>query len=682
MQQDGYRVFLSYEPGFVKLMEDFQKRYPSELFAIQGLANSNLDINAFSKDFFRKSAGAGNVASVSVDPNSNIGEMHVAQWTHEHPKGIMKLNSLYLIWDYVKKCFDLESANEIVEALFNGTIFVNDGHQFERPYCFGFDLMPLMMDGLQFFSRLKIKAPKRSDSFIDLLIQATAFLSNQIAGATSFPTFFVNLDWYLKKDHGESYAGRINQDLPMTYTINQYFQKLIYSWNYPFRGAQSPFVNVSVLDKGFLEALFGTNEYGAPKYVNPDGTAPDLDSIYKLQKQFYEYYNSIFGVENIFTFPVTTLACSLDEDGEFIDPDFIDWVCRTYPNKCIANIYIGKPTSFSSCCRMKNDFEKIAKDQKQYQNSFGVGGISIGSTRVAGLNFPRIAFEMKKDGSRDFEPYVKKYMDLCHKILYAHRILIQNHIEAGFLPLYTAGWIDLNKQYGTFGFIGQYEFLDILGLDITTDVGSSYGVEVLKLMEDMSDTWSSEDKISYNIEQIPGESMAVRLAKLDKLLGYNKDYEVELYSNQYVPLVKEADIYTRFKIQGKMDSLTSGGSILHLNIDDGATLTPIQVRALIDTARATGTVYFAINRVFVTCEHNHISISNNGKCPECGGKIMEQFTRVVGFIVATKSWHPTRQKEFKQRFFYSARDRFFEPNDPVDTPYDDCFEDELQAACL
>lgn len=651
MSTSGFSINLSYESDFVNLLASLKEKYSNELFVIQGIANRNLDINHFSKSFFKKSAS--NVANVSADPNSNVGGMHIDQWTHEFGKGIQKLNSIYLAWDSLKKLYGLDEANEIIESVMNGSIFINDLHQFDRPYCFGFDLAPLCMDGLKFFTRLNIKPPKRADSFIDLVIQSTAYLSNQIAGATSFPTLFVNLDWYLRNDYGDDYTRRAEADQALSAKLKNLYQKLVYSWGWPFRGAQSPFTNVSILDRGFLQSLFGIDENGAMKYTNPDGSAPDLESIYNLQKRFYEFFDQIYATEQIFTFPVITLAISLDEEGNYIDLDFVQWVSNVYANKCVANIYIGEPNSFSSCCRMKNDFEKINNVKKEYQNSFGVGGISIGSTRVVGVNLPRIAFRMKDKDLTDYTELLSKELDKCHKVLYAHRELLKDRIARGSFPLYKSGWMDLDKQYNTLGFIGAYEFLDILGRDVTTEEGSDYLVDVMKFMESFTSQWEQSDKISYNIEQIPGESMAVRLAQSDKLLKFNKNYEVELYSNQYVPLIKNASISDRFKIQGKLDALTSGGSILHLNIHDGSKLSSAQVFKLLEAARKSKTVYFAVNRVFCKCEEGHFAISNNGSCPDCGAKVIQQFTRVVGFIVPVESWHHARQDEFHERVFYS-----------------------------
>jgi len=63
--------------------------------------------------------------------------------------------------------------------------------------CWAFDLDTLVREGMTFFhGSMKIGAPKRSSSFIALVIQATAYISNQITGAIAYPTFFLHLNYY------------------------------------------------------------------------------------------------------------------------------------------------------------------------------------------------------------------------------------------------------------------------------------------------------------------------------------------------------------------------------------------------------------------------------------------------------------------------------------------------------
>lgn len=131
----------------------------------------------------------------------------------------------------------------------------------------------------------------------------------------------------------------------------------------------SCFTNLSVMDSGFMKQLFSGYQF-------PDFSLPNIDSSVELSKIFFEYYSEINGSEGIFTFPVMTIAISLDDNGEYIDPDFVDWAAIANCGKATANIFQSKPTAFSSCCRLRSDYDKLSENG--YQNSFGVGGLSVG----------------------------------------------------------------------------------------------------------------------------------------------------------------------------------------------------------------------------------------------------------------------------------------------------------------
>ena len=98
-ERKGFEVSLKYTNEFVEFWESLKEKYPDELFKIQGVHNDNFDISNFSKNFFRKSAS---VASVSVDANANVKEKSIAQYTQEYPKGLMRLNSFYQLFKWVK----------------------------------------------------------------------------------------------------------------------------------------------------------------------------------------------------------------------------------------------------------------------------------------------------------------------------------------------------------------------------------------------------------------------------------------------------------------------------------------------------------------------------------------------------------------------------------------------------
>ncbi len=623
IRNKAYNIKVSYPNHFVDFMEAMFKHYGDKIFSIHGIANKHLDVCDYGKNFFGNSAS---VASMSVDANGNVnGGKNIIQYNAERFKGYAKLNSIYLIYKWVSDCFDIESAQEAVERLLNGDIFVNDLINFESPYCFAFDLRNLLTEGMNFFKgNFEIKAPTKSQSFINLLIQSIAYISNSITGAASFPDFFPILDWFYRKEMGDNY---LEDSENVTHIMDQ-FQHLIYSLNYPFRGNQSAFTNMSVMDRGFLENLF-------ENYTFPDFTTVDVESSLSLSKLFSEYYDEINGTEGIFTFPVLTHALSLDENNEYIDPETVKWSADTNALKGLSNIFQSEPSAFSSCCRLVNRYEK-----SEYQNSFGVGGLSIGSHRVAGINLPRMA----KTGE------FKESLESVKKILVAHRRLMESNIDKGIMPLYDAGWIHLSRQNSTIGIIGAYEYVKNKGKDIKTEEGQAELLEVMDYINDKIEEWTKEfDGSRWNIEQIPGEGMAVRLAAIDKMMGYNDD-EYKLYSNQYLPLIEEATFVDRLKIQGVFDSKTSGGAICHINYFDTKPMDGDQLLSIMDTARKLNTVYFARNDIFNRCENGHFSTGRIDACPICSSDKIEKFTRVVGFLTPVDAWTDVRRDwEFDER---------------------------------
>lgn len=637
-----YYVVHSFDRDFVNCLNKLHRQYGDDVFEVLGIANRNLDIARFSEEFFSKSVA--NVADVSIDDNSNVSEKNISHYESESTKALQKLNSLATMYVWVKKCFTKKHADTALEKVLNGEVFVNDGTKWNFPYCFSFDLRNLMYEGMSFFKGgFKINPPKRSESFIALMIQSIAYISNQIAGACSFPDFFCCYDFFLRNEFGEGYLNKPD----IFEKIKNQFQNFIYSVNFPFRGqGQSPFVNLSTMDRGFAKALFTKEGISGQDYIYPDNTKVNIDSVIELSKKFFEYYSEINSKEGIFTFPVMTLAVSKNDDGSFMDPEFVDWISKANAEKCLGNIYVGVPTSYSSCCRLRLDLNKSSS--LGYTNSFGVGGLSIGSHRCVGLNLPRLAL-LEKENPNIFE----ETMEVIHNILYSHRQLIKFNIESGTLPLYSTGWINLKRQYSTIGFVGLYEYFLNKDMVPTEDKTILEGISFLKKIEQKIVEWQEKEGDIWNCEQIPAESQAVKLCKLDSLLGFNPKQFI-LYSNQYLPLWEEASIYDRFKLQGKFDSHTSGGAILHINVQDSKPLSPVQFKALLEQARISGTTYFAINLAFSECSNRHFSIGQQDKCPVCQKNIVNSYTRVVGYLSKVSAWNKVRRTyDYPRRHFYT-----------------------------
>ena len=119
--------------------------------------------------------------------------------------------------------------------------------------------------------------------------------------------------------------------------------------------------------------------------------------------------------------------------------------------------------------------------------------------------------------------------------------------------------------------------------------------------------------------------------------------------------MEDCPVYERFKVQGQLDQLTSGGNILHCNVDGEKPLTPEQYERIIDLAKDCKVKYFGINYAYSECSNRHYTIGKNKTCPICESPIVETWARVVGFITPKSAYNPVRRDfEFDRRVFYES----------------------------
>ena len=620
----------SFDERFVLKMNELQQSYGVEMLELDGIGPDQLDINSFAKKFFSTNV----ISEVSIDSNANVDDQSILSFEYEFTKSIQKLNGYYIIWKKLMDKHGIKRANKILEMVVTGALKIHDHHQMLKPYCYAFSAQPLVIYGMPFINKIKIGPPKHFKSYINLIIQYTAFVSNQIAGAAAFPDLFVYMDWLARKDFGENY---LDNDYTRS-QIKEELQSLVYSWGFPFRGSQSAFVNVNVYDKYFLEDLFKTTLY-------PDGSRPNLESIKRLQ----EYYMRFFIEESkkqALTFPVNTATFYKNDSNEIVDTQFLDVVSELNCINGVFNIFTGPLGVLSSCCRLRNDTNEL--NSAGYSNSFGAGGQEIGSHRVVTINLPRIAYE--SDDKIEYMKNLDYNVKAAQDILDIHRVLISETIEKGKLPLYTHGFMNLSKQFSTLGFIGINEACELMGNDILDPEGIKFANEILDKMNTLNKNRTKEDGHIRNIEQIPGESAAYALAAKDKILFADHDYK--LYANQYIPLWKNVDVQTRIYAQGLFDSSCGGGAICHLNVNDS--LTKDQMKSLIVGSAKQGVIYFAVNISQCRCNQcNKLYIGKFEKSP-CHDAKMTHYLRVVGFLTPVENWAPPRREEYKTRQFYGV----------------------------
>jgi ribonucleoside-triphosphate reductase len=64
-------------------------------------------------------------------------------------------------------------------------------------------------------------------------------------------------------------------------------------------------------------------------------------------------------------------------------------------------------------------------------------------------------------------------------------------------------------------------------------------------------------------------------------------------------------------------------------------------------------VYWALNYNLQRCKLGHMDVGLHNQCSICGSPIVDNFTRVVGFLSNTKNWHEVRREfDYPHRQFY------------------------------
>ena len=445
------------------------------------------------------------------------------------------------------------------------------------------------------------------------------------------------MSYYVKK---ELDSNPIIQDY-IWKQVKQELQSLIFSMNQPFRGGlQSGFYNISIYDSEFLNSMVSD-------YIFPDGSNPNLEIVNLLQDLFVDLMNDTLRVTTP-TFPVTTLCLCVDENKKIKDQAFLRHMSEKNKEFAFMNIYAGTTGTLSSCCRLRSD---KTNEYIGYTNSFGGAGTQIGSFGVITLNLPRIAIQSKGDVDV-FIDKLKELTETSIKINHAKKDILQKRINMKALPLYDYGFMNMQKQYATTGLNGINEAIEILGQDILEEGGQSICMDILKTVNKINDKADTKYKYAHNTEQTPSENSSIKLAQKDKLMKLQDSYE--LYSNQFIPLITQADMLDRIKLQGLFDNQFSGGAISHINIENRIDDTDLLVD-LINATVKKGVVYHAINYNLQKCEDGHMSVGKGEICPVCGKPITDNYSRIVGFLVNMKNAHKVRRThDIPNRQFYKG----------------------------
>ncbi|WP_315571514.1 anaerobic ribonucleoside-triphosphate reductase [Alloprevotella tannerae] len=577
------------------------------------------------------------------DANANVENKNIATLIGELPKrSFIRLNRR-LLTDRIKQMYGKALAERYLYLLDNHFIYKNDETSLAN-YCASITMYPWLLNGTMNIGG-NSTAPTNLKSFCGGFVNMVFIVSSMLSGACATPEFLMYMSYFLQQEYGEDFYLRADEvvDLSkkqrtMDKIITDCFEQVVYSINQPTgaRNFQAVFWNISYYDKNYFESIFGDFRF-------PDGQKPSWDALSWLQKRFMRWFNAE-RTRTVLTFPVETMAL-LSKDGDVLDKEYADFTAEMYAAGHSFFTYMSdNADSLASCCRLRNEIQ-----DNGFSYTLGAGGVSTGSKSVLTINLNRCVQQATREGL-NYTEYLASIVDLVHKVQLAYNENLKALQVKGMLPLFDAGYINIQRQYLTIGVNGMVEAAESLGIQISDNkeyeefVGS-----ILGLIEQYNKQYRSKD-VLFNCEMIPAENVGVKHARWDREAGYFVPRDCY---NSYFYIVEDpnTDIIEKFRLHGRryIEHLT-GGSALHMNLDEH--LGKAQYRQLLRIAAKEGCNYFTFNIPNTLCnECGTIDKRHLEECPHCHSHNVDYLTRVIGYLKRVSNFSVDRQKEAARRYY-------------------------------
>ena len=537
---------------------------------------------------------------------------------------------------------------EIRDAAANEDFHIHDLDSIST-YCCGWDLYDLLLRGFGGVpSKLECRPPKHFRTALGQLVNFFFTVQGESAGAQAVSNFDTLLAPFIRYDNLSYLQAK------------QAMQEFLYNCMVPTRvGFQTPFLNVSL-------------DINPPKFLSKQpviiGGKPQEETYGEFQEEidmfnkvFYEVIMEGDAKGRPFTFPIPTVSITKDFnwDNPALDP--LWEATAKYGVNYFSNFVHSdmNPEDFRSmCCRLR------LSNKELYKRGGGLFGSQplTGSIGVCTVNLPRIGYLSKT--KKEFFKRLAKIMDLAMESLEIKRKALSDFMEKGLYPyskFYLQGVKKMRGDYwgnhfSTIGLMGMNEsLLNFIGESIGSRRGRRFALEVLDFMQERLIKYQKETGNLYNLEATPGEGTSYRQAKTDRekypdiiTAGIKK---LPYYTNSsQLPVNYTNDIFDALKLQDKLQSSYSGGTVLHLflgeRISDAQTVKNL-IKKVFEKFKLP---YITLTPTFSICpSHGYIS-GEHFFCPKCVVKQpCEVYSRVVGYIRPVGQWHIGKQQEFKER---------------------------------
>lgn len=537
---------------------------------------------------------------------------------------------------------------EIREAHESGEAHIHD-LGFLGPYCAGWDLRQLLMDGFGGVPGKVESSPARHlRSFLGQITNSTFTTQGETAGAQAWSSF-------------DTYCAPFVRYDGLTFDqIKQCLQEFIFNINVPTRvGFQCPFSNLT------FDLTVPSTLRDQAVILGGELTDDKYGDFQEEMDLFNEAFCAVMmqgdAKGRVFTFPIPTLNVTRDFDWNSRSVNaFMRTTCK-YGIPYFAN-YVNSDLSpedaVSMCCRLRLDTKEL---RKRGGGLFGSNPMT-GSVGVFTINLPRIGY--LSNSMKEFKARLWRLVQIGRTSLELKRKVIEHQSERGLYPYSTNYLREIYKRTGEFwhnhfstiGIVGMNEALmNFMGKDITTVEGQAFAMEIMDYLRDLLRDIQTETGHVYNLEATPAEGTSYRLARLDKarypeIITAGNDAPYYTNSTQ-LPVAYTDDIFEVLRLQDELQASYTGGTVLHAylgeSIDDIETCKRF-IQKVFETNKLP---YLSITPTFSVCNDHGYLRGEQFACPTCGSET-EVWSRVTGYLRPLQNYNDGKRQEYKDRTKY------------------------------
>ncbi|MEM1985858.1 MAG: anaerobic ribonucleoside triphosphate reductase [Nitrososphaeria archaeon] len=558
--------------------------------------------------------------------------------------------------------------SDVVRMHFDGLIYVHKlPYSLYVPYCTGHSLLRLLEGGLR-TPTIVARPARHLDSFVDHVSNYLITMQHYFSGAQAFSGI-------------ELYAGPFIRDEGSNLKcVKQQVQRLVYNLNFPSRiGMQTPFTNFTILlDSGKRLLEEGKAVIGG-KCVGLLGDFVDESKLFVLG--LAKVLKEGDGVGQPFTFPIPTIMATskiLYEDYEVFEAVF-STSAKMGSFYWLNGRVIDTDSVYAMCCRLSIDRreleyanKKIGEacyevfERKKFGGIWSIPDVT-GSIGVVTVNLPRIALESH---SKD-DLFYEKLDNVLYGARMCGRWMRERYLKLlnDFPDIYYMIRVYMKEfplmYFSTVGLLGLPEAAAIFygsprlwfdGCRRNWLKAADWMRKIVEYVVRQAREWMAEDNFPWNVEEVPGESAAAKLASIDaikfpEVLEYFVDPKNPIYSTSIAPYYGEIDLPDRIEIESKVQKSFTGGVMMHVFLGEEP-----EVNALAEFNKRllnSDLVYWSFTpaiTVCLKCERSFTGIV--ARCPVCESEKIEIWSRIIGYYRPLRNWNIYRRREFETRKHY------------------------------